>query len=602
MKYFLYNKVQICLFLFITLFLFGQCTFLTSKETSSVKNVMFDSSNIKPLLDFYSIGSLQPHSSAGRLIVDEKTLNQWKKLEVSLSKIVTKQNNPRAVDALLLLSCGKWLYDKDANKAIELSNIVVQEHSTKPTILSINMYDWICPLRLDLNWHFYLREYIDGTLSANENISKRKYHSKLERKAYVSHLLKYPFHADDVASILIAFIANTKKDNAIVERSLKRVLEKHSFENMKEAALKDIKACAEPYGSSLVRLRRPEIIATMFLATHYSSNNKMAEASSLAEKLANAVSNKGFYHDINMFAGNLLKNISKTKAEHQFRVALEGYNSEICRMVKNTTPSSIDKLPISFWSKKVIEIKKAILSVGGNINIDAKEVEAIRKRILKPKDMDIDIKNATELHDCLKRIHSREGSHSVAEYRMKGLIKLSNTIKKNLLNKTQKEVLITPQIIHMMILGIFHIAITEKDPNVQKKMIALANEYIQKKYKKQPKSIDDADKAKVEKIIAQFSGENIDAPSTYPGTDLADMNRLSLIYASELAQKKNISIEAKRHIAKALSNSGNPVLYDFFINLIISSTDSKLNRYAMRGLEHIVKECDINEKGKIILK
>ena len=60
-------------------------------------------------------------------------------------------------------------------------------------------------------------------------------------------------------------------------------------------------------------------------------------------------------------------------------------------------------------------------------------------------------------------------------------------------------------------------------------------------------------------------------------------------------------MERKR---KALSNSDDPILFDFFIEIVLNSEKSQMKGSAAWGLERIIRKRakDINENGKIILK
>jgi len=96
----------------------------------------------------------------------------------------------------------------------------------------------------------------------------------------------------------------------------------------------------------------------------------------------------------------------------------------------------------------------------------------------------------------------------------------------------------------------------------------------------------------------------VDNPVPNPDSNLCTMDSPALLYAAEFTLNKELSIENKRKIVCTLADSEDPILFDFFNDLLLESEDSQIKRFTSRGLERIIRKRakDINENGKIILK
>ena len=110
-------------------------------------------------------------------------------------------------------------------------------------------------------------------------------------------------------------------------------------------------------------------------------------------------------------------------------------------------------------------------------------------------------------------------------------------------------------------------------------------------------------KKKVDKLISQIIGKgNIDNPAPNPETDLSDVGSSALLYVAKRVMTENMSLEGRQRITKSLASSEDPVLFDFFSKLIREKESAKMMRFATRGLERIIKNAEIDDNGKIILK
>jgi len=117
--------------------------------------------------------------------------------------------------------------------------------------------------------------------------------------------------------------------------------------------------------------------------------------------------------------------------------------------------------------------------------------------------------------------------------------------------------------------------------------------------------LNESTKNKIDGYIAQITGKGkVDNPVPHPESHLSDLESSELLYAAEFALGKELSIENKRKIICVLANSDNPILFDFFNDLLLESEDSQIRRFASWGLERIIKKRakDINDNGKVMLK
>lgn len=559
----------------------------------------FGKASMMPFVDFYSIGALRPHSDSGRLVTTDDILRQWREVEQKLLQISRQNGNVRAADAILLVACGQWLYENNPDGAILLIESVSEDHPLAPTILSVNPTDWICPLRLDLNWYIYLRDQVREETDGKSRMSARASWSMAERQQFVSHLQKHPSRASDVASLLTAVVARDRQDYALVETSLQSVLDRHSFEDMNRMKLLDEKAASRPHGVSLRGLYRPETAASVMLAIHYEARGDAAKACSLAEELADAVSDDGFHHGVNMWAGDVLRRAGTSrKAERQYRLALSGYLDELRQRIGDAGPSATRHLPVSAWRVKIESIKRAIRQSGGAARRDAQELEPLLDSQHEVDKEDLLDPNA--LGEAFEEMRSAQGEYVGAKKREARARHLVNMLKAMQAGEAKQEREDIQKLRRSMAVGLVAMAVADEDASVRNVALDLVPEVVRPHAGYRAGSLGDGEKEKVDDLLAQIKGEDAAAPVPHAGSNLADMDASALLYAARQLGDGDVSSGANRLILQALTNSENPALYGLLMGFVRDAENVEIRELAARGLARIIKNAGIDGKGVLV--
>ena len=576
----------------------AQYDFLTNQEI------------VKPIFDFFSIVAYRPFSSATKSKITDFDIEKWYEIKPELEKIANQKNNERNADAYLMLACGKWLFENKTNEAINMAKSVDKKYPNATTILSIKRFftSELCPFELNYIFYFYFSELLKNKNQQTVSLSTRDQIYKLSRNKFIIHLIEHPMYASDVAKVLEYRL--TRDINL-----LKEVLQKHPYSEMRKNKQYDKKAIQSKYDQAFynplhreMHFERNEIIVAEYL-----SNAGKQDGFATFEKVVEAISDDGFYWWINEILGYKLNaQHNYSKAEKQYKLALKGYYNTISnKTLYFTTIHSKKvrrnkKLNTINWENKIIKLKKKINEAGGQIELNTDELKNLQDiyqiKLIKPSPDEFSKEYFIE---TLKKIYKKENQFSEPENIRKEINEFtdafSNRVKK--VNEDNKKDLLEQG--RFIAVCLTQLAGNESDTETKETALAGIRKIINVEKPNENITINESIKNKVDGYIAQIIGlGKVDNPVPYPGSNLSDVDSYALLYAAEFALGKELSIENKRKIICALANSENPILFDFFNDLLLESEDSQIKRFTSRGLERIIRKHakDISDNGKIILK
>lgn len=559
-----------------------------------------DRTTIKPFVEFYSIGSLFPHSNAGRFIYYEAELEAWRRLiGPELARIAKQQGNARAADALLVLACGKWLFDQDADGAVETAKAVIKQFPSAATILSANPYDLICPLRPNPELYFYLRDLVKGTVRSEKGLSRREVNDLRDRDGYVRHMLDYPDLCADAASMLIYGIATEQKDYRTAEAMLKGILQRHPYRAMKRTKANDKGALAKAGGRTLEESYRPEIIAGLYLALYYHGMGDMKRACEFGREFADAVSPDGYYWAINRSIGDILLSNADARqdAERQYRLALGGYLEYVGREAERAKADE-RRLPLETWKGTIVGLKKQIQKAGGKISVDSMEIEYLSAPST-PKEEGVPLKMDSILKR-LKDVHDKQGNLSSPAGRQAAVEQIAEAVRQKRAGAAAaKKLELTPKETASIAVKLAHLAGEERDVETRRIMLGNMKEIAAITQAAKPaRGVSQDDRRKVDRLVGQINGETgIEGAVPDPQADLADMDAPALLYAAGRVEQGALPLQTRRAVTKALANSENPALFQFFVGLAQRAEDEKLTWFAVRGIERIVAKTAAGGEG-----
>ncbi len=576
---------------------------MTSAEIS--EDPMMSRVTLEPFVRFYSIGALIPHASAGRFILTPDILDEWAELKPRIEDLAGAKENGRAADATILLACAKWLFDSDTRRAVSMANSVIEDYPMATSVLSINPYDQICPVRLDMNWHIYIQTLMRGENADSAILSKRERVEAISRETYVAHMRQYPVLAADVAGLFMYLISESHRTTPAGEKILKDILYRHPYDQMRRAKEADKETAINEHCPDLMSLMRPEVAAGLHLMRHHEALGDAEQAIEVGQSLVNAVSSDGFYWQINKALGDLylddMEEGPSPDAERQYRVALDGYLTEIRQKASRKAESGDTRgLPLEAWESTIKEFKKSISEAGGVIVIDAEELRAI---IPPPEGEDTTSLTDSPILKQLKEIRSRKGLLAEPVKRQAATTELKDTFLNQVKRSSADEEKDLLQQRVVLAVGLAQLAGGESDAETREMILTAMREVVNAKHAKEfekKSEIDDEMRQKVDQLILQIAGnEKIEGAVPDPLANLSDLPGSALLYASQRFQELYLSLDAKRAIVKALANGENPILYDFFVGIILGAEDEKLTRFAVRGIERIIENAEIDESGII---
>jgi len=294
-----------------------------------------------------------------------------------------------------------------------------------------------------------------------------------------------------------------------------------------------------------------------------------------------------------------LKQGQNTKAREQYKIALSGYMrilESIADLYRDKELSQYFLLP---RKKKILALKKAINAAGGNVNIDSNELMSIIEQ--KEKKKPESILDSDEVKETFNKMYSGKGKYADPKERKKGASDLVKMVKEEAGKATKENREDIKKVRKSFALAFARMAFVEEDKDVRIAMVDSVNEAVQPQAEYKADPISTADKKKVDNLLAQIIGKDVEKPVPFPGTNLATMNASALLYTATQVQKGSLSLEGRCLVAKALANSESPVLYEFFDKLLRNAEDDELKEVAVRGLGRIIKNADINDDGMIMM-
>jgi hypothetical protein len=556
------------------------------------------------IVRFYEIGALRPHSSAAFMARTPEIVDEWKALQPDLRNESRRSTSPLADDAALLLACGAWLFDNDRDAAITGARAVAVTYPASASVLSIDPYDPVCPVRLHVNWYVYLRRIAvnefadDGMPSGAERIRSRA------RDAYVEHLSAHPARTADVARLFIYLLTVREGVPAEGQAFLREVLAGHPDDELAETKAADRAAAFGPDGVDLLRLMRPEIAAGVLLVTHLRAAGELDSARAFGDRFVSVVSSDGFHWPLNQLMGELYLDAAaegpSPDAERHYRTALEGQLREIRAAAAGTVLSEEARQSfIGRWRRSIIPLKESIRAAGGRIDTDAGELESIPfpLRSEHPEAWD-----RSEPIERLRAIGRRDGEYAEAAGRRDAVARLGAEFRERRAGggPTAEERV-------RFALALALVAGDEPDSNVREAALdelarVVAPPSGRDRDGEEGAELNDELRATVDRWVDGLERDAVErlGPEAIP--ELAGLPRAALLYAAGQLGRSDLSLGARRAIVRTLADAGEPALYGAFVAVIRRDEDETLRRYAVRGVERILRSRTVGDSGVIVGK
>ena len=195
-----------------------------------------------------------------------------------------------------------------------------------------------------------------------------------------------------------------------------------------------------------------------------------------------------------------------------------------------------------------------------------------------------------ELRDTLMQIHTRAGPFADPKQRMAKVLGIADELT------TGDPTLASPEQrdddrkrLALFSIGLLHLAAEEPHAATQEAMMQQITKLFRVPKRGDVPPAPETERRKVDALLAQLTGMDVKDDVPDPAANLADMEGGALLRAAARAAEADMSQKARHAVVAALANSEEPMLFHFFARLIIKSKDRKLKRFAVRGLERIIK-------------
>ena len=256
----------------------------------------------------------------------------WRSRKASLQKITNEfPNSQWADDAALILACGKFEFENDAEGAILALSDIISRYPNGNTIISPW---WVAGsgCRFDNIWEmaqgslsYHNR---DGSIRKGRPFDAHGYMSQDRKEilAYFDHLNKYPVYTKDVARIFISEILLHQGRFSDAALEYETLLSDPQFS---KAVQEDAVAASQVNGYLIKNIDRPQYRAYIALVESYKKLGKSERIIAETDKLA-AVVNHGANIGIVKRVGETYDEIGlESKARSQYQIALGKLNNLI---------------------------------------------------------------------------------------------------------------------------------------------------------------------------------------------------------------------------------------------------------------------------------
>lgn len=303
----------------------------------------------------------------------------WREKKEALQALLERHpKSDYADDVEVAIACGVAACEGDLRAAERSLRRIIKEYPDAKSVMA-----WWRPgqqYSLDPSWYMWASQVVRAG-------RRRREPSASERAAlaYFAHLDKYPNYTRDVAAYYLTTIRKAMGAEARSVQDL-RTLVDSTRGTMVEFKKADRQAAARPDGGLIREVQRAPIWATYDLISLLDAERKTEEAIGAAETFVHSLSGDGWYWLLNVRLGDLYHRKAGGKrspdAEKQFRLALQGYVERakgISLLGDNRfqTPES--------HAAQIRRLKEKIRSAGGEIEVDAKEIESWRSEARPPR-------------------------------------------------------------------------------------------------------------------------------------------------------------------------------------------------------------------------
>ncbi len=564
-------------------------------------SILNDRETLEPFIEFYSIDGLNPNSNLITLIVNEQTKKQWEGVKSKLLKVI-HGNNKRSADAITVYSCGLLCFEQAKIESI-LDGIgeIENKYSSSKSILDVNIMDPFCPIRMDKNKQLFISNILYKTRKyplSHETLSNDK-----STERYVSHLEEYAFLTIDIADFFIYLNLQNSGKKKEAMQAIGKIISRHTLVKMRDTKIHDKKVAVEPYGVKLWGIMRPEIIANIYMIHELRSLGKTDNAISSLQNLVDAISDDGFYWQLNKMLGDLyLDNSQNSQAQKQYRIALVGcierMKVETSFLILSRTGKARKNIPLpASWSNDLMELKRKIIETGGKIEIDDSELIKLQKDYAENEEIAGNPFDKESLKNELKSIHNIQKVASEPYARIIAL----NDIEKKIIKADKKEL---PELQKFYFTGLVNLAKDESDTKTRTAMLDIARSLI--KYKQPESSLSKEKLEELKKQVDKSVEEMLKAYSDNKKNGLSNVSdkisefpKESFSFVLNHIHDEKLSVEARRELIEAISRSKSFDMLIPLLEIIQNSSESGILRTSVRQVERIIDESSIDVNGYI---
>jgi hypothetical protein len=340
----------------------------------------------------------------------------------------------------------------------------------------------------------------------------------------------------------------------------------------------------------------------MLLVTHLRAAGDVDSAKAFGDRFVSVVSSDGFYWPLNQLMGELYLNAAaggpSPEAERHYRTALDGQLDEIRATAAGSVHSEGARQSfVERWRRSIISLKESINAAGGRIDVDAGELESIPFSLHAERSEAWD---RSELVERLRAVGRRDGEYAEVARRRDAVVSLGAEFREGIQGASGP----TADERLRLALALALMAGDEPDSDVRK---AALDELARVVAPPSDRHRDDEEgaelsgeaRARVDRWIDRVGRDAVGQPMSDAMADLTGLPLSALQYAAGHLDRADLSLDARCLLVRALANAEEPALYGWFIDVIRRGEDETLTRYAVRGVERILRSAAVSESGAI---
>jgi hypothetical protein len=303
------------------------------------------------------------------------------------------------------------------------------------------------------------------------------------------------------------------------------------------------------------------------------------------------ISPDGWYWRVNETLAQAVSAREPQLAQRQYQLVLQAKLDQQRRALACYPPKEAERRiddmrrhGIEFIRNDILKTKRRIRAVGGAIELDSHEVDQIWSKPERPLDCDDIGARYTSLVPRLGDTRSAiercaAATNLIAEVLTNQIKWLSSQPRAAISNRFE---------LIMSLLGLSQI---EQDAQVRGTIVShitvlLGGGGVQTS----TGTISSAEIDAVNSLVAQLDGRHVAGGVPFPSTQLSSMPVPALLHAATFVKQGTLTAQGGYAVMTALAATDQPVLLDFYIDMLTRSSDRLLRRCAAIGIERIARD------------